>query len=133
MLAAAPSAEGQGRRAATPWWDGFTIAANTSVANAEAGFLAMLNGISPERIAANSDLAVWLGEGFVPTPASAGVNASAQGGAAPCPMTPCMGLMHTAPGDNLAPFLQGTASAEETLETIEAAYTTAARSQGFLN
>lgn len=133
VLAAAPTVEGHGRPATTLWWDGFTIAANTSDENAEASFLAMLNGISPERIAANSDLAVWLGEGFVPTPASAGVIASAQGGAAPYPMTPYMGLMHTALGDNLAPFLQGSASAQETLETIEAAYITAARSQGFLN
>lgn len=133
VLAPAPSVESGGRPATTLWWDGFTIAANTSDEDAEASFLAMLNGISPERIAANSDLAVWLAEGFVPTPASEGVIASAQGGAAPYPMTPYMGLMHTALGDNLAPFLQGSASAEETLETIEAAYVTAARSQGFLN
>ncbi len=133
VLAAAPTVEGQSRPATTLWWDGFTIAANTSDENAEASFLAMLNGITPERIAANSELAVWLGEGYEPTPASAGVIASAQGGAAPYPMTPYMGLMHTALGDNLAPFLQGSASAEETLATIEAAYATAARSQGFLN
>ena len=133
VLAAAPSVEGVGRPATTLWWDGFTIAANTSDADAEASFLAMLNGITPERVAANSELAVWLGEGYTPTPASAGVIASAQAGAAPYPMTPFMGLMHTALGDNLAGFLQGNASAEETLETIEAAYTTAARAQGFLN
>ena len=133
VLAAAPSVEGVGRPATTLWWDGFTIAANTSDADAEASFLAMLNGITPERVAANSELAVWLGEGYTPTPASAGVIASAQAGAAPYPMTPFMGLMHTALGDNLAGFLQGNASAAETLETIEAAYTTAARAQGFLN
>ena len=66
-------------------------------------------------------------------PASAGVVASAEGGAASYPMSPYMGLMHTALGDNLAGFLQGSASAEETLETIESAYITAARGQGFLN
>lgn len=133
VLAAAPTVENGGRPATTLWWDGFTIATNTSDADAEASFLAMLNGLTPERVAANSELAVWLGEGYEPTPASAGVLASAQGGAAPYPMQPYMGLMHTALGDNLAPFLQGSASAEETLETIEAAYTTAARAQGFLN
>ncbi len=133
VLAAAPSATADGRPATTLWWDGFTIAANTSDEDAAASFQAMLNGITPERVAENSALAVWLGEGYEPTPASAGVIASAQGGAAPYPMTPYMGLMHTALGDNLAPFLQGSASAEETLESIEAAYVTAARSQGFLN
>jgi ABC-type glycerol-3-phosphate transport system substrate-binding protein len=133
VLAAAPVVEGQTRPATTLWWDGFTIASNTSDADAEASFLAMLNGITPDRIAANSDLAVWLADGYTPTPASAGVIASAQGGAAPYPMTPFMGLMHTVLGDNLAGFLQGSATAEETLETIEAAYITAARAQGFLN
>lgn len=133
VLAAAPVVEGQTRPATTLWWDGFTIASNTSDADAEASFLAMLNGITPDRIAANSDLAVWLADGYTPTPASAGVIASAQGGAAPYPMTPFMGLMHTALGDNLAGFLQGSATTEETLETIEAAYITAARAQGFLN
>ncbi|MEX0969958.1 MAG: extracellular solute-binding protein [Paracoccaceae bacterium] len=133
VLSAAPTVEGQNRPATTLWWDGFTIAANTSDADAEASFIAMLNGITPEKIAANSEMAVWLGEGYEPSPASVGVIASAQGGAAPYPMTPYMGLMHTALGDNLAGFLQGSASAQETLETIEAAYTTAARAQGFLN
>lgn len=132
-LAAAPTVEGQSRPATTLWWDGFTIAANVSDEDAEASFIAMLNGITPERVAENSALAVWLADGFEATPASAGVLASAQGGAAPYPMTPFMGLMHTALGDNLAGFLQGTATAEETLETIEAAYITAARAQGFLN
>lgn len=133
VLAPAPTVAGHSRPATTLWWDGFTIAANTSDEDAQASFLAMLNGISPERIAENSDLAVWLAEGYEPTPASAGVLASTQAGAAPYPMTPYMGLMHTALGDNIAGFLQGSATAEETLETIEAAYTTAARAQGFLN
>ena len=133
VLAAAPSAEAGGRPATTLWWDGFTIAANTSDEDAAASFQAMLNGFTPERVAENSGLAVWLGEGYEPTPASTGVIASAEGGAAPYPMTPYMGLMHTALGDNLAGFLQGSATAEETLETIEAAYITAARAQGFLN
>lgn len=133
VLAAAPVVAATGRPATTLWWDGFTIAANVSDADAEASFLAMLNGIAPERIRENSALAVWLAEGFEPTPASQGVIASAQAGATPYPMQPFMGLMHTALGDNLAPFLQGSATAEETLETIEAAYVTAARAQGFLN
>ena len=133
VLAGAPIVEGTGRPATTLWWDGFTIAANVSDEDAEASFIAMLNGITPDRIRENSGLAVWLADGFEPTPASAGVIASAQAGATPYPMQPFMGLMHTALGDNLAPFLQGNASAEETLETIEAAYITAARSQGFLN
>ena len=133
VLAGAPTVGGGGRPATTLWWDGFTIAANTSDADAEASFVAMMRGISPEVVAANAAAAVWLSPAYEPTPASAGVIASAQGGAAPYPMLPYMGLMHTALCDNLAAFLQGTASAAETLETIEAAYITAGRAQGFLN
>lgn len=46
LLAAAPMVEDVGRPATTLWQDGFTIAANTSGEDAEASFLAMLNGIT---------------------------------------------------------------------------------------
>jgi hypothetical protein len=47
-------------------------------------------------------------------------------------MMPFMGLLHTALGENLAEFLQGSESAEQALADVEATYTTAARGQGFL-
>lgn len=132
MLAAAPTAGGGSTPATTLWWDGFTIAANVSDAEAEATFRAFMHAMAPERIAAASDQAVWLAPGYVPTPAAAGVFASAQGGATPYPMEPYMGLMHTALGDNLSEFLQGQESAEQALADVEAAYVTAARAGGFL-
>ena len=55
-----------------------------------------------------------------------------QAGAQPYPMSPYMGLLHTALGDNLAEFLQGQESAEEALEDAVAAYTTAATEAGFI-
>lgn len=131
-LAGAVTTGGGTVPATTLWWDGFTISANISDEDAEATFIAMLNGISPEVISANSDAAVWLGEGYEPTPSAVGVFASASAGAVPYPMTPFMGLMHSAAGDNLAEFLQGSESAEQALADIEAAYTTAATAQGFL-
>jgi hypothetical protein len=48
-------------------------------------------------------------------------------------MVPYMGLMHTALGAELADFLQGKESAEQTLADVEAAYTAAAKEKGFLN
>jgi multiple sugar transport system substrate-binding protein len=132
-LAAAPVVESSGRAATTLWWDGFTIARNVSDADATASFQAMMAALTPDNIAANSALAVWLADGYQPTPASAGVTGSVAAGAVPYPMVPFMGLMHTALGENLAAFLQGSATAEETLATVEAAYITAARAQGFLN
>ena len=47
-------------------------------------------------------------------------------------MLPYMGLMHTALGAELSEFLQGSESAEQALADVEAAYTTAAKEQGFL-
>ncbi|MGR3542221.1 MAG: ABC transporter substrate-binding protein [Hasllibacter sp.] len=131
-LAAAPTVAGTGIPASTLWWDGFTIASNISDEDAEATFVAMVNGISPEVLAGNEDKAVWLIEGFEPGQAATGVAATAAGGAKPYPMVPYMGLLHTALGDELADFMQGNESAEQALMDVQAAYEAAAREQGFL-
>ena len=121
--------------ASTLWWDGWAIAKNISDDEAEASFIAMMNGISPNNME-NEEIrkqAVWLIDGYEPTEAAAGVFAAAQAGTRPYPMVPYMGLMHTALGNELADFLQDKESAEQTLADVEAAYTTAAREKGFLN
>ncbi len=132
VLAAAPTLGGGSTPATTLWWDGFTIASNISDEDAAASFQAMMVGISDEVVKANQDAAVWLSPVYEATPASAGVIASAQGGANPYPMLPYVGLMHSALGDNLAEFLQGSESAEQALADVVAAYTTSAKEQGFL-
>ncbi|NNL18855.1 MAG: sugar ABC transporter substrate-binding protein, partial [Boseongicola sp.] len=132
VLAAAPTVGGGETPASTLWWDGFTIAANISDEDAEATFIAMVNGIRPEVVSANNDQAVWLADGFTPGPAATGVFATASAGARPYPMIPFMGLMHTALGNELSDFLQGNESAEQALADVEAAYTAAAKEQGFL-
>lgn len=132
VLAAAPTVGGGDTPASTLWWDGFTIAANISDEDAEATFIAMVNGIRPEVVTANNDAAVWLADGFTPGPAATGVFATASAGARPYPMIPFMGLMHSALGDELSDFLQGNESAEQALADVEAAYTAAAKEQGFL-
>ena len=118
--------------AAALWWDGFAIAKNISDEDAEASFRAMVHGISPEMMEENIDAAVWLIDGYEPTQAAKGVVAGLQGGAQPYPMVPYMGVLHTALGDNIAEFLQGQESAEQALDDITAAYTTAAEEAGFL-
>ena len=132
-LAAAPTVGGGSIPASTLWWDGFTIAANITDQDAEATFVALLNGLSPDTIMANNDLAVWLAPGYTPGATAQGVFATANAGARPYPMLPYMGLMHTALGDNLSEFLQGQESAQQALADVEAAYITAARAQGFVN
>ncbi|BBU57521.1 MULTISPECIES: ABC transporter substrate-binding protein [Mameliella] len=132
-FAAAPTIGEYSIPSAALWWDGFTIAKNISDEDAEASFRAMMNGLSQDMLAANMDAAVWLIDGYEPTPAATGVIADLQAGARPYPMLPYMGLLHTALGDNLAEFLQGKESAEQALADVTAAYTTAATEAGFLN
>ncbi|MEP3346169.1 MAG: extracellular solute-binding protein [Litoreibacter sp.] len=132
VLTGAPTWGRGDRPASTLWWDGIAISANVSDADAEATFMAMMNGITTEVVKANNDAAVWLIDGYEASPASAGVTATANGGAAPYPMLPFMGALHTALGAEISDFLQGSESAEQALADVEAAYTAAAKEQGFL-
>jgi maltose-binding protein MalE len=132
MLAGAPTVGGGSKPATTLWWDGFTIAKNISAEDAEASFIALMKGITPEMVKANNDLAVWLIDGYKPGKGAKGVFASAQAGAAPYPMLPFMGPLHTALGSEISEFLQGNESAEKALADVEAAYTAAAKEKGFL-
>ncbi len=120
--------------ASTLWWDGWTVSKNISDAEAEATFLAMKAGISPAIL--NDETmgqAVWMIEGYTPAEVNEGVFAAIEMQTTPYPMLPYHGLLHTALGDNIADFLQGNESAEQTLADIEAAYTAAAQEKGFLN
>lgn len=133
---AGPMTVGGGSTAAsTLWWDGWTVAKNISDEEAEATFIAMMNGIRPailedEEVAKQ---AVWLIDGYQPTEAAVGVFEAAKMGTTPYPMLPYMGLMHTALGAELADFMQGKESAEQALADVEAAYVAAAKEKGFLN
>lgn len=135
VAVAGPMTVGGGTTPATTlWWDGWTVAKNTSDENAKATFIAMKNGTSPGIL--NEDTmgqAVWMIEGYTPAPVNDGVFASIKAGAKPYPMLPYHGLLHTALGDNLSDYLQGKESAEQALADTEAAYTTAAKEKGFLN
>ncbi|MEM6729661.1 MAG: extracellular solute-binding protein, partial [Pseudomonadota bacterium] len=84
--------------ASTLWWDGFVISKNTSDEDAEATFIALVNGISDDMVQSgdNNDKAVWLMDGYMPSKAADGVAAVAASGAEPYPMLPYMGLLHTA-------------------------------------
>ena len=131
----APMTVGGGDKAAsTLWWDGWTVAKNISDADAEATFLAMKQATSPAIL--NDETmgqAVWMIEGYEPAPVNDGVFSAISMGTIPYPMLPQHGLLHTALGDNIADFLQGKESAEQTLADVEAAYTAAAKEKGFVN
>ena len=132
-FAPAPTIGGGTIPAAALWWDGFTIAKNISDADAEVSFQAMVKGISPETVAANSAAATWLVAGYEPGPAAVGVIGNANGGARAYPMQPYMGLLHTALSAELADFIAGKEDADQALADVKAAYDTAAKEAGFLN
>lgn len=131
---AGPMTVGGGTMPATTlWWDGWTIAKNTSDAEAEAAFIAMSHAIRPEMLnETTSTQAVWLIDGYAPTPAAIGVFAAANAGSTPYPMLPYQGLLHSALGAELGDFMQGKESAEQALVDVEAAYMAAAKEKGFL-
>ena len=131
---AGPMTVGGGTTAAsTLWWDGFTVAKNISDTDAEATFMALIHAIRPAMLnETTSPQAVWLIDGYEPTPAAAGVFAAAAMGTKPYPMLPYAGLMHSAAGAELVDFMQGKETAKEALAGLEAAYTTAASEKGYL-
>ena len=133
-MASAPIAMEGGKPATTIWWDGIVLAKNQSDEAAEAAFRVALEGMDQDMVTAegNNDAAVWLIPGYTPGPLAQGVAQSASAGAPAYPSTTYMGLMHTAAGNNVADFLTGKKSAEETLKAIEADYTTAAKEAGIL-
>ena len=119
--------------ASTLWWDGWTVAKNVSDADAKATFLALKKATSPSLLNdSNMGEAVWMIDGYKPAPVNEGVFAAIAAGTTPYPMLPYHGLLHTALGDNIADFLTGKESAQQTLSDVEAAYTAAAKEKGFL-
>ncbi len=131
VLAGPLTAGGGSIPATTLWWDGFTIATNISDEDAEASYLAMINAIDPSIM--NDEVAtqaVWMIEGYEPTPASAGVFATINAGAQPYPMIPYNTHLHSALGEELPDFFSGNESAEKTLADVEAAYMVKAREAG---
>ena len=120
--------------ASTLWWDGWTVAKNISDEEAEATFIAMMNGIDPSMMD-NDDIrtqTVWLISGYGPTPEAVGVYSAAGMDTIPYPTLPYMGLLHSALGAELTDFMNGSESAEQTLKDVEAAYIAAAKEKGFL-
>ena len=120
--------------ATTLWWDGWTVSKNISDAEAEATFIALKHAIRPSMLNdVTAPQAVWLIDGYEPTPAAVGVFAAAGAGSTPYPMVPYQGLLHSALGAELADFMQGKESASNALADVEAAYNAAAKEKGFLN
>lgn len=131
-MAPAPLAEEGSRPATTIWWDGIVIAENVPDEEAEAAFRLAMEGMSPRMVADNNDAAVWLIDGYEPGPLSAGAIGTAMMDPVAYPSSVEMGLLHTAIGNNIADYLTGQESAEQSLADAAAAYVAAAREAGVL-
>ena len=131
-MAAAPSPVSGALPASTLWWDGVVLAKNITDQQADEAFQLLMEGIDREMVTNNNDAAVWLINGYKPGPMAMGAAETAENGALPYPNGIEMGLMHTALGNNVADFLTGKETAEQTLLDIEAEYTTAAKEKGLL-
>ena len=132
-FAAAPAAVEGGPPATTLWWDGMVIASNISDEEADAAFRLILEGISHENLSAHPETAIWLANPATEAANAAGATASAEGGAPVYPAGNLMGLMHTALQNNIADYLMGAETAEETLADVEAEYSAAAKEAGFID
>ena len=131
-MAAAPSPVSGALPASTLWWDGVVLAKNMTDQQADEAFQLLMEGIDREMVTNNNDAAVWLINGYKPGPMAMGAAETAENGALPYPNGVEMGLMHTALGNNVADFLTGKETAEQTLLDIEEEYTTAAKEKGLL-
>ena len=131
-MAAAPSPVSGALPASTLWWDGVVLAKNMTDQQADEAFQLLMEGIDREMVTNNNDAAVWLINGYKAGPMAMGAAETAGNGALPYPNGVEMGLMHTALGNNVADFLTGKETAEQTLKDIEAEYTTAAKEKGLL-
>ena len=130
--AAAPRVVKGGPPAVQFSWDGFAIARNITDAEAEAAFRVALEGADKEMVEKNNDVAVWLIEGYKPGALAKGAIDTIENGAPPAPSTAWRGIIDGAISKNVPDFLLGKKTAEQTLQAIEADYTTSAREAGLL-
>lgn len=130
--AAAPRAVAGGVPAVQYSWDAIAIAKNITDAEAEAAFRVALEGADAETVQKHNDVAVWLVEGYTPGPLAKGAIETLDNGAPPAPSAVWRGLIDTAISNNVADYLLGNRSAQETLEKIEAEYIVAAKEAGLL-
>ena len=127
-MGAAPTFGGGSTPASTLWWDGYFFAANQSAEDLERAVALAIDSADADMLAKgdNAAQAVWVIDGYSPTPAAAGVFATAAAGANAYPMLPHMGgAMHTALGAELSEYLSGGESAEQALDDVVAAYNAA--------
>ena len=114
------------------YWDGLSIAQNISDEEAERAFQVIVDGADDEMVSANNDAAVWLIDGYEPAQMAQAAIDTANAGAISSPSTNWKGLIISAAGNNVPDFLNGSKTAEETLQSMEEEYTISAKEVGLI-
>jgi hypothetical protein len=130
-FAVAPAMQDGGAPASTFWWDGFVIPKNLD-GDPDLTFQVLLEGLKPEVVEENNDVALWLRSNYKPNAYTGAITETVMAGAAPYPMNPQSALAHNAIGENITDFLTGRESAEKALADAARAYRAAARDQGII-
>ena len=114
------------------YWDGLAIATNISDAEAERAFQVIVAGADEDLMAAANDAAVWLIKGYQPSRMAQAAIDTAAAGAISSPSANWKGMVISAAGNNVPDFLNGTKTAEQTLEAMEEEYIISAKEAGLL-
>jgi len=130
-FAPSPAMVAGGVPSSTFWWDGFVIPKNLD-GDPDLTFQVLMHAMRAETVEANNDVTLWVRSAYEPGRYTAAITDTVVRGAPPYPMNPQASLAHSALGENIADFIVGKESAEESLADATRAYRAAAREQGLL-
>ncbi|WP_299985943.1 extracellular solute-binding protein [uncultured Ruegeria sp.] len=130
-FAPSPTMIDGGVPASTFWWDGYVMPKNLD-GDPDLTFQVLMHAMSAKTVKANNDITLWIRSAYEPGRYTAAITETVLAGAPPYPMNPQASLAHSALGENIADFIVGKESAQESLADATKAYRAAAREQGLL-
>ena len=130
-FAPAPAMKEGGIPSSTFWWDGYVIPKNLD-GDPDLTFQVIMHALSEQTVTEHNDTTLWIRSVYQPTDYTGAITETVVQGAPPYPMNPQASLAHSALGDNIADFIVGKESAEQSLADAADAYRKAAKDQGLL-
>lgn len=130
-FAPAPAMTAGGAPSSTFWWDGYVIPKNLD-GDPDLTFQVIMHAVSEETVKENNDTTLWIRSAYEPNKYTGAITDTVVGGAPPYPMNPQASLAHAALGENIADFIVGKETAEESLADAAKSYEAAAKEQGLL-
>ncbi len=130
-FAPAPAMKEGGIPSSTFWWDGYVIPKNLD-GDPDLTFQVIMHALGEQTVKEHNDTTLWIRSVYQPTDYTGAITETVIQGAPPYPMNPQASLAHSALGDNIADFIVGKESAEQSLADAADAYRKAAKDQGLL-